>query len=177
MLAQSRCYELRKRDGPTGLKGLGRVEKERSVDPLKSPLDTEGPHVNVDVAPSKAQRFTLAESQRQSHGVEGFQPVSLSTCSDTLSPPGTSWTAATLFLLENILGNSTLEMIRRYVDMVAIEQVVKAKRLTTMDRLLMGNGEPSKTSREMVDLRYRPDLGGDVGLPRRRRTRASRKGR
>ena len=75
VLAQSRCYGLRKGDGPTGPKGLGRVEREGPIDPLKSPLDTECSRVNFDVAPSKAQRFTLAEPQRQSRGVEGFQPV------------------------------------------------------------------------------------------------------
>ena len=43
-----------------------------------------------------------------------------------------------VFSLQRILGHTTREMPRRYVDMVAIEVVVKQKRLTAMDHLFIG---------------------------------------
>jgi site-specific recombinase XerD len=47
------------------------------------------------------------------------------------------------FSLQQILGHTTLEMTRRYVDMVAVERAVKTKRLSPMDQVLMGrNGAP-----------------------------------
>ena len=42
------------------------------------------------------------------------------------------------FSLQRILGHSTLEMTRRYVDMVAMESAVMQKRPSAMDRLLTG---------------------------------------
>ena len=44
-----------------------------------------------------------------------------------------------VFSLHRIVGHSTLEMTRRYVDTVAMDAVVKQKRLTAMDHLFMGN--------------------------------------
>ena len=43
------------------------------------------------------------------------------------------------FSLQRILGHSTLEMTRRYVDTVAMDAVVKQKPLTAMDHLFTGN--------------------------------------
>ena len=42
-----------------------------------------------------------------------------------------------VFSLQRILGHTTLEMTRRYVDMVAMEAAVRQKRPAAMDRLLM----------------------------------------
>lgn len=42
------------------------------------------------------------------------------------------------FSLQRILGHSTLEMTRRYVDMVAVETEIKKKRPSAMDRFLAG---------------------------------------
>ena len=44
-----------------------------------------------------------------------------------------------VFSLQRILGHTTLEMTRRYVDTVAMEAVVKQKRPTAMDHLLNAN--------------------------------------
>ena len=41
------------------------------------------------------------------------------------------------FTLQQILGHTSLEMTRRYIDMVAIERAVKSKRISPMDRILM----------------------------------------
>lgn len=43
-----------------------------------------------------------------------------------------------VFSLQRILGHTTLEMTRRYVDMVAVETEIKKKRPTAMDRVLSG---------------------------------------
>ncbi len=42
------------------------------------------------------------------------------------------------FSLQQILGHTTLEMTRRYVDAVAVERAVKTKRLSPMDHVLTG---------------------------------------
>lgn len=52
-----------------------------------------------------------------------------------------------VFSLQQILGHTTLEMTRRYVDMVAVEQAVKAKRLSPMDQVFVGrNGSPTRNN-------------------------------
>ena len=46
-----------------------------------------------------------------------------------------------VFSLQRILGHSTLEMTRRYVDTVAMDAVAKQKRLTAMDHLFIGKNK------------------------------------
>ena len=43
-----------------------------------------------------------------------------------------------VFSLQRILGHSTLEMTRRYVDMVAMEAVIKQKRFSSYGPTLNG---------------------------------------
>ena len=67
-----------------------------------------------------------------------------------------------VFTLQRILGHSTLEMTRRYVDMVAMEVVITEKRFSAMDRLLMAgkashDGEQSGTQRAHRGLVGPPD--------------------
>lgn len=67
------------------------------------------------------------------------------------------------FSLQRILGHTTLEMTRRYVDMVAMETTVKQKQTSAMDRVLMkgrGNGHirQDKTTRYYnTGARNKPD--------------------
>ena len=44
-----------------------------------------------------------------------------------------------VFSLQQILGHTTLEMTRKYVDMVALEMTVKQKRFSAMDRMFLNN--------------------------------------
>ena len=48
------------------------------------------------------------------------------------------------FSLQRILGHSTLEMTRRYVDMVALETVIKKRLPSPMDRVLLDMKRRSK---------------------------------
>ena len=43
-----------------------------------------------------------------------------------------------VFSLQRILGHTTLEMTRRYVDMVAVETAIKKRKPSAMDRFLVG---------------------------------------
>ena len=43
------------------------------------------------------------------------------------------------FSLQQILGHTTLEMTRRYVDMVAVEMSIKQRRISAMDQFFVGN--------------------------------------
>ena len=43
-----------------------------------------------------------------------------------------------VFSLQRILGHTTLEMTRRYVDMVAVETEIKKRKPSAMDRFLVG---------------------------------------
>ena len=61
-----------------------------------------------------------------------------------------------VFTLQRILGHSTLEMTRRYVDMVAMESMVTQKRLTAMDNLFSGNKGAGVTGRGGPARRSRP---------------------
>ena len=67
VLAQSCCYGPKKGDGPMGPKGLGSVEREGPIEPLKSPLDTEGSRVNTEAfgqLPHNILRLILRHGSR-----------------------------------------------------------------------------------------------------------------
>ena len=65
-----------------------------------------------------------------------------------------------VFTLQRILGHSTLEMTRRYVDMVAMESVVKQKRLTAMDWLLLDRKPGPTVSKDYKGGEYGRLTGG-----------------
>jgi integrase/recombinase XerC/integrase/recombinase XerD len=53
-----------------------------------------------------------------------------------------------VFSLQRILGHTTLEMTRRYVDMVVLDIAVKQKRLSAMDRMFLNSKGRETTKNE-----------------------------
>ena len=55
-----------------------------------------------------------------------------------------------VFSLQYILGHTTLEMTRKYVDMVALEMTVKQKRLSAMDRVFLNSKGRAVSDKDLV---------------------------